>query len=321
MQVKSKVIITGANGFVGSAAFNKISELEQYTVSGAVRHNTEKSSFISIGDMNYETDWSNILRGQNVVIHTAARAHVMIDEAINPLAEYRRVNVEASVNLAKQAARAGVNRFIFISSIKVNGNGGERSRVYYHNDPPAPEDNYGISKAEAEVELKKIAEDTGMEMVIIRPTLIYGPDVKGNFNSLIKLVCWGLPLPLGAIHNCRSMVAIDNLIDLIVTCIDHPKASGQTFLVSDDQDMSTTELLEVMAHSFNKKAILIPIPAKLLHIAARLLGREAIVDRLCGSLKVDITHTKETLDWRPPVTMEQQLAKIVESMHLSSRSI
>lgn len=321
MQVKSKVIITGANGFVGSATFKKISELEQYAVSGIVRHNTKKNNFISIGDINSETDWSNILRDQNVVIHTAARAHVMIDKAVNPLAEYRRVNVEASVNLAKQAAAAGVNRFIFISSIKVNGDGGESTRVYYHNDPPAPEDNYGISKAEAEVELKKIAEDTGMEMVIIRPTLIYGPDVKGNFNSLIKLVCRGLPLPLGAIHNCRSMVAIDNLIDLIVTCIDHPKASDQTFLVSDDQDMSTTELLEVMAHSFNKKAILIPIPAKLLHIAARLLGKEAIVDRLCGSLKVDITHTKDTLGWRPPVTMEQQLAKIVESMHLSSRNI
>lgn len=321
MTIKRRVIITGANGFVGSSLFDRVNKLDQYIVSGTVRSHSQQKNIFPIGNINSSTDWSEVLRDQHIVIHTAARAHVMKDKSVDPLAEYRSVNVGASLKLAEQAAKAGVKRFIFISSIKANGEGREDKHAYSYNDMLAPEDEYGVSKAEAEVGLKKIATKTGMEMVIIRPTLIYGPGVKGNFSLLMRLASRGLPLPLGAIHNYRSMVALENLIDLIVTSIDHPKAANETFLVSDDQDVSTTELLHKMAYAFGKKAKLIPIPMSWLIGGATLFGKKAMVDRLCGSLQVDITHTKETLGWKPPVTMEQQLAKIVASMQLSSQDV
>ncbi len=313
------ILITGANGFIGHAILTHLRKMGQYPASGCIRARNlikmlDDDCLFTVGELNAETDWFNALRDQQVVIHTAARAHIMKDGVKDPLAEYRRVNVEGSLNLAKQAAKAGVKRFIFISSIKTNGEGGRDGHVYIHDDQPAPEDSYGISKAEAESGLKKIAVETGMDVVIIRPTLVYGPGVKGNFSALIRLARRGLPLPLGAIHNCRSMVALDNLIDLIITCIDHPNAANQTFLVSDDHDVSTTELLQKMAHAFGKKARLLPIPMSWIRRVASLLGKKAVADRLCGSLQVDITHTKETLGWKPPVTMEQQLAKIAVSM-------
>lgn len=315
-----RVLVTGASGFVGRALFEHIQDVNKHHVFGSVRTAAlARESLFTVGELGANTNWMEALLGQKVVIHVAARAHIIKDTIIDPLAEYRRVNVEGTVNLARQAATQGVKRFIFISSIGVNGN--STQYPFSINDKASPWDDYSQSKFEAEEELKKICLETGMEYVILRPPLVYGMKAPGNFGKLLKAVVKGLPLPLGAIHNRRSMVALDNLIDLIITCIDHPNAANQTFLVSDEQDVSTTDLLKKMAHAFGKKARLIPIPMSWIRATASLLGKKAVADRLCGSLQVDITHTKETLGWKPPVTMEQQLAKIAASMQSSSRDV
>lgn len=312
-------LVTGANGFVGHAILKKLTEIEGYKSSGAVRmvalnQATSRPKIFNIGNLEEGGDWSEALNGQQVVIHTAARTHIMDDAVVDPLMEYRKVNVEGTLHLAKQAASAGVRRFIFLSSIKVNGESTVTGSSFKYTDRAMPEDPYGVSKAEAEDGLWQISKDTGMEIVIIRPPLVYGPGVKANFASMMRLASKNFPLPLGAVYNRRSMVALDNLISLIVTCIDHPQAANQLFLVSDDRDVSTTELLRMMTHAFGKKARLIPIPMSWIQSGASLLGKKAVADRLRGSLQVDITHTKETLGWRPPVTIEQQLAKIAASM-------
>jgi nucleoside-diphosphate-sugar epimerase len=246
------------------------------------------------------------------VIHAAARAHIMKDEVADPLAEYRRVNVDGTLNLARQAAAAGVKRFIFISSIKVNGEQTPLGQPFTADDTPAPEDAYGISKWEAEQGLQQLATETGMEVVIIRPPLVYGPGVKGNFASMIKLVAKGLPFPLGAIHNQRSLVAVDNLVDLIITCIDHPVAANQVFLAGDGQDLSTTELLRGVAKAMGKPARLIPVPSSLLMLGATLLGKKAVAQRLLGSLQVDIAKARNLLGWEPPVSVEEGLERCFE---------
>lgn len=318
-------LVTGANGFVGHAILKKLTKIEGYKSFGAVRmvalnQATSWPKNFNIGNLEEGGDWSEALNGQQVVIHTAARTHIMDDAVVDPLMEYRKVNVEGTLHLAKQAASAGVRRFIFLSSIKVNGESTVTGSSFKYTDRAMPEDPYGVSKAEAEDGLWQISKDTGMEIVIIRPPLVYGPGVKANFASMMRLASKNFPLPLGAVYNRRSMVALDNLISLIVTCIDHPQAANQLFLVSDDRDVSTTELLRMMTHAFGKKARLIPIPMSWIQSGATLLGKKAVADRLCGSLQVDITHTKETLGWKPPVTIEQQLAKIAASM-LSPRDV
>lgn len=319
---KNNILITGANGFVGKALFTYVKDSHQYTVKGAVRKTSQQdTSLFSVGDIDATTDWSNALLDKNVVVHIAARAHVINNLVADPIAEYRRVNVDGTLNLAKQAVSAGVKRFIFISSIGVNG-GYQQIKPFLYSDSPAPWDDYTKSKYEAEIELWDISSRTGMEVVVIRPPLVYGANAPGNFGKLINAIVNEHWLPLGGlIDNLRSFVAVDNLVDLIVTCIDHPKAANQTFLVSDDRDVSTTQLLRIMAHAFGKKARLIPIPMSWIRGVASLLGKKAVADRLCGSLQVDITHTKETLGWKPPVTMEQQLAKIAASMQSSSRDV
>jgi nucleoside-diphosphate-sugar epimerase len=259
--------------------------------------------------MDALTNWSATLAGVEVVIHTAARAHIMRDEAADPLAEYRKVNVEGTLSLARQAANAGVRRFIFISSIKVNGEATADARAFSASDEPAPEDAYGVSKLEAEQGLMRLAAETGMAIVIIRPPLVYGPGVKGNFASMIKLVEKGLPLPLGAIHNKRSLVGIDNLVDLIIRCIDHPAAANQVFLVGDGEDLSTTELLHDVGKAMGKSVRLIPVPAEILQFGATLLGKKAMAQRLLGSLQVDISKTRKILDWKPPYTVEEGLRR------------
>jgi len=213
------------------------------------------------------------------------------------------------LNLARQAADAGVKRFIFVSSIKVSGESTELNCPYRSSDKPNPVDPYGISKFEAEEGLKALAADTNMDVVIIRPTLVYGPGVKANFLNMMKWLNKGIPLPLGAIHNKRSLVALDNLVDLIMTCIDHPKAGNETFLVSDDHDVSTTELLKLLGHALGKQSLLLPVPMSAINVAAKLLGKADFSQRLCGSLQVDINHTKQTLDWQPPYSIEQALLK------------
>jgi len=265
-------------------------------------------------------DWTLALAGVEVIIHTAARVHVMKDKAINPLIEFRTTNVTGTLTLARQAAQVGVKRFIFISSIKVNGEGTLLGCPYTADDAPAPVDPYGISKMEAEQGLKALAAETGMEVVIIRPVLVYGPGVKANFRSMMHWLNKGVLLPLGAINNRRSLVAINNLVDLIVTCIDHPAAANQIFLVSDGEDLSTTELLGRMAKALGKPARLLPVPSFLLRAGAALIRKNNIAQRLCGSLQVDIEKTRSLLGWNPPVSVDEALKRTAKSFQSSLRN-
>lgn len=304
------VLITGANGFVGNALCARL-KAEGRKPRCAVRTQTQNENSIAVGDIGPNTEWTKALHGIDSVIHTAARAHIMKDEVPDPLAEYRKVNVDGTLNLARQAAHAGVQRFIFISSIKVNGEQTLLGKPFTPDDPPAPEDPYGISKHEAEQGLQQLAQETGMEVVIIRPPLVYGPGVKGNFASMVRLVEKGIPLPLGAIHNKRSLVALDNLVDLIVTCIDHPAAANQVFLAGDGEDVSTTELLRGVAKAMDKTARLIPVPAGMLMLGATLLGKKAVAQRVLGSLQVDISKARNVLGWVPVVSVDDALKKAV----------
>lgn len=304
----NNILQTGATGFVGGAVLNRLTA-ERDDITAAVRKpQTElpaNARKVVVPDLDAGTDWSEALEACSVVIHSAARVHVMNDQSNDPLAEFRKVNVEGTLNLARRAAAAGVKRFIFISSIKVNGEDTAPGRPYTAFDTPVPQDPYGISKMEAEEGVRLIAQETGMEVVIIRPVLVYGPEVKANFRSMMSWMNKGVPLPLGAINNKRSLVSLDNLVDLIVTCIDHPAAANQTFLVSDDEDLSTTEMLRRMARALGKPARLIPVPSAWLESGAALLGKRAVAQRLCGSLQVDIRHTRETLNWTPPVSVDE----------------
>lgn len=309
-----RTILTGANGFVGSRLFSLLERGSTFKVVGLCRrlpHSGSRLSLHAVGDLNH-ADLSALLSGGDVLVHAAARAHIMKDEMADPLAEYRRVNVDGTLNLARQAVAAGVKRFVFISSIKVNGEATVNAKAFHADDVPAPEDAYGQSKLEAEQGLMKLADETGMEVVIIRPPLVYGPGVKGNFASMIKLVEKGLPLPLGAINNKRSLVGIDNLVDLVIRCIDHPAAANQVFLAGDGEDLSTTELLRAVGKAMGKPARLIPVPVGLLQFGATLLGKKAMAQRLLGSLQVDISKTCELLDWQPPYTVEEGLRRCFE---------
>lgn len=308
-----KIAVTGATGFVGSALLNTLAAICSYELVGLSR--SENNSFPSgvhhllIGDLVSQKDLVQKLQGVDVLIHTAARAHIMNDKAPDPLAEFRQVNMAATLNLAHQAAEAGVRRFIFISSVKVNGEQTEPAQRFTAEDIPAPKDPYGISKWEAEKGLKNIALETGMELVIIRPALIYGPGVKGNFVSMIRLLEKGLPLPLGAIHNKRSLLALDNLLDFIITCIEHPKAANQVFLASDGEDLSTSDLLYGVATAMGKPSRLYPIPAGVLQLVANLLGKQDMANRLLGSLQMDISKAQELLGWSPPISVNEGLKR------------
>lgn len=303
------VLLTGASGFLGRGLVAQLSQHASIALILALRSRSSDSELPVhvVGGLSADTDWTQAVAGQQVVIHAAARAHIMKDEVADPLAEYRRVNVEGTLNLARQAAVAGVKRFIFISSIKVNGESTSLGKPFLASDVPAPEDPYGLSKMEAEQGLLQLADETGIELVIIRPPLVYGPGVKGNFASMIKLVEKGLPLPLGAIHNRRSLVGIDNLVDLIVRCVDHPGAANRVFLAGDGEDLSTTELLRAVGRAMGRPTRLIPVPVAVLQWGATLLGKKAMAQRLLGSLQVDISQTCELLDWKPPYTMEEGL--------------
>ncbi len=306
-----KILVTGANGFVGSALCAELARRE-CSVRGVVREPSRSAGLrcelVNVGDIGPATDWSEALEGVEVVAHLAARVHVMRDSASDPLAEFRRVNVAGTLNLARQAVDAGVRRLVFISSIGVNG-AETFDMPFTPEDKAAPHSPYAISKHEAELGLRQIAQETGLEVVIIRPPLVFGPDAPGNFNKLLRIVHKGIPLPLGAIHNQRSLVALDNLVDLIVTCLHHPAAANQTFLVSDGEDLSTTALLRRTAAALGRPARLIPVPAPVLRTVARLLGKADFAQRLCGSLQVDISKTRELLGWSPLVSVDEALRK------------
>jgi len=310
---KQRILLTGASGFVGTAIQQRIITDSQYNITIAVRRAVNASPTVravQVTELTAETDWSEALQDVNLVVHAAARAHVMRDEVADPLAEYRKVNVEGTLSLARQAAAAGAKRFVFISSIGVNGN--INTAPFTADDEAKPAEIYAQSKWEAEQGLGQIARETGLELVIIRPPLVYGPDAPGNFGSLVRWIAKGLPLPLGAIHNKRSLVSLDNLVDLIVTCLDHPSAANQVFLAGDGEDVSTTDLLRGVAQAMGKPARLLPVPAGLLQLGATLLGKKAMAQRLLGSLQVDITKNRDVLGWQPPLTVAEGLARCFE---------
>jgi nucleoside-diphosphate-sugar epimerase len=307
------ILVTGATGFVGNAVLQRLlAEDQSRRVTVAVRRDGQKWPLRVLprvtGDLAPASDWSVALDGVSAVIHCAARVHVMADNAANPLDEFRRVNLHGTLNLARQAAAAGVLRFVFVSSIGVNG-AETFQNPFTDQDQAVPHSPYALSKYEAELGLHALAAETGMEVVIIRPPLVYGPGAPGNFGSLMRWLLRGVPLPLGAIHNQRSLVALDNLVDLILTCLTHPAATNQTFLVSDGEDVSTTELLRRMGQALGCSVRLVPVPVSWLKLAAAIVGKRDVAQRLCGSLQVDIEKTRRLLGWTPPISLDEGLKR------------
>ncbi|MES2826458.1 MAG: SDR family oxidoreductase [Pseudomonadota bacterium] len=312
------VLVTGATGFVGAALLQYLKGHDDFNPIGAVRadikkHYADDIERVNIGNISAKTDWSHALQGTNVIVHTAGRAHILKESSDNALAEFRAINVEGTLNLAKQAITAGVSRFVFISSIKVNGEETLPNQPFSEDILKPPIDAYGLSKYEAECALYALAKNTTMDVVIIRPPLVYGPGVKANFLNLMKGLHKGLPLPLGAVHNFRSLVAIENLVNFIAVCITNPSAANQTFVVSDGNDLSTTKLLVLLGRALGRPARLLPIPTSWLYFAAGLMGKKSVAQRLCGNLQVDIRKATKVLNWCPPVTVEAALQNTASS--------
>lgn len=307
----SRIALTGGTGFVGGRLLERLGEEGLSVLSlgrSAQAGSSSEHVFLDLGDASFGVEDS--LRSVDVVIHCAARAHVMDETLDDPLAAYLQFNTESTLRLATQAAAAGVRRFIYLSSVKALGESTRIDEPFAYDSPLAPEDDYGISKARAEDGLCELAARTGMEVTIIRPPLVYGRGVKANFAAMMRLAGRNLPLPLASVRNKRSMVAMDNLIDLIVTCVSHKDAGNQTFMVSDDADVSTPELLSAMTRAYGKNPRLLPCPPSALSVGASVLGKRAVAERLLGSLQVDIEHTKQVLGWTPSVKLEDVLKEM-----------
>ncbi len=302
------IAVTGATGFVGSALCSHLRAHGHHVVP-AVRRAAGLPDEMAVGAITATTDWRSALAGCQAVVHLAARVHVMHDTATDPLALFRATNTDATLNLARQAAKAGVKRFVFVSTIKVNGEG--RDKPYVETDAPAPEDAYAISKWEAEQGLRQIEQETGLEVVVLRPPLVYGPGVKANFRRLLDTVARGWPLPLGAIHNRRSLLYLGNFVDAIRTCVEHPAAAGQLFLIDDGRPVSTPELIREVARAMGRPARLLAVPVGMLEFAGALLGKRDAVKRLTGSLWVDSSLIRSRLGWTPPYSMAVGLAATV----------
>lgn len=304
------IMVTGANGFVGQALCAAIWERDMplLLVTG-----TNKPAIFGttiFKKIQPSTDWHTDLKNVDAVVHLAARVHMVHDPSPDPLRDYRLVNVDATLNLATQCAAAGVRRFVYLSSIKVNGEA-TTDLLFSESNIPAPSDPYGISKHEAEVALRRLGQETGMEIVIIRPPLVYGPRVKANFLRLMRWVRRGIPLPLASVDNRRSMIYVGNLVDVILRCLAHNDAAGRTFVVSDGHDVSIPELIRVLASAMGRRPMLLPMPPAALRLAASLAGRGAAAERLLNSLQVDIEYTRKTLEWNPPYSFEAGIEETV----------
>ncbi|MCC5879162.1 MAG: SDR family oxidoreductase [Idiomarina sp.] len=301
--------ISGANGFLGRAL---VDSLGANNMRSFGRQKSTCVEHVNFDLAHSDALNSNSLIGVDCFFHCAARVHVMEESAEEALPKFQQLNVDATLGLASKCVEAGVSRFVFISSIKVNGEETSKDQLFSRKSKPKPQDPYGQSKMEAELALLEIGRSSGMEIVIIRPPLIYGPGVKANFRKLLKLIDKGIPLPLGGVSNLRSLVGLNNLVDLIVTCSRHPAAVNQVFLVSDNDDVSTPELVRRIGKSFNKKIRLLFIPESVLRLAGKVTGKSEQVQRLCSSLQVDIAHTMQMLDWKPPFSMQAQLDETVK---------
>ena len=332
----STVLVTGANGFIGRALCDTLLG-HGHVVRGAVRRSdvilNSKISYVTVGEINGQTDWSSALTGVDVVIHLAARVHVMKETSTDPLAEFRRTNVDGTEHLARSAAANGVGRMVFVSSIKVNGEStfpvtssslkkippnpplikwGMIKPVFSETDSANPQDPYGVSKWEAELALHRVATETGLEVVIVRPPLVYGAGVKGNFAQMLKVLAKGIPLPLASVSNLRSLVYIGNFVDALLKCATHPAAADQTYLVSDGEDVSTPDMLRLLGEAMGHPARLLTCPQALLALAGRLLGKSDQIDRLLGSLQVDSSKIRRELNWQPPYSLQQGLQATAE---------
>ena len=326
-----KILVTGATGFIGRNLCAFLKE-KGYSVRAAVRNSMRDiagvDEYMQVGDIDQTTDWHQALDGVNAVIHLAARVHIMDDKANDPIEAFRKVNVLGTELLAQLAAKAGVKRFIFISSVKVNGEKtegrgqraegrgkeGELKEAFSERDVPEPQDAYGISKLEAENVLKKIADETNLQIVILRIPLVYGPGVKANFKNLIKIASAGLPLPFKGIRNLRSFLYLGNLTHAVIACIDHPKAAGETFMISDGEDISTPELINKIAFALNKKPVLFPFNLKILRAFCKIIGKSEELEKLTGSFLVDSSKIRNLLGWKAPFTMEEGLKETVRRL-------
>jgi nucleoside-diphosphate-sugar epimerase len=310
------ILVTGASGFVGQASCSVLLARGR-AVRAAVRSVSSMPlvdglDVVAVGQVDGQTDWSAALAGVDCVIHCAARAHVMYETEADALAAYRAVNVAGTQRLAEQAAALGVRRLVYLSSIKVNGEQTALGAPFWFSDAPAPEDPYGVSKWEAEQALWAVSAQTGLEVVVVRPPLVYGPGVKGNLLRLLRWVARGVPLPLGAVHNQRSLVGLSDLVDLLLRCAEHPAAAGQIFLASDGQDLSTPQLIRLMAEGMNRPARLLPVPVALLQAGGSLLGKRGEIERLVGSLQVESGYTQAQLGWTPPVSVADGVREMAQ---------
>lgn len=317
-----KILITGASGFIGRVLVSTLAEKNYKCIASLfdkkdsqvfTQHTLDKCEISVVGDINFETDWKEILKEVDVIIHLAARVHIMNDSESDSLAlaAFRIVNVEGTKRLVELAVAAKVKRFVFISSLHVNGSVSSCA-PFSEEDKPNPLSPYAVSKWEAEQYLNDITKKTNMEIVIIRLPLVYGPGVKANFLSLLNLTKIGLPLPVGLLNSKRSIISVNNVVDFIICCIEHPRAANETFLISDDNDISTKELFVRLVKLFGKRPLLLPIPPKILYILGTLLGKREIVDRLCAPLQVNITKAKTLLDWKPIQTLDNGFKETVE---------
>jgi nucleoside-diphosphate-sugar epimerase len=311
------IAVTGAGGFIGSSLVARLVS-PAIAVRGFVRRldcseNIDNLNYsVTSAEINAFTYWKAALTGVDCVIHCAARAHVTQETEADPLAAYRHVNVAGTRRLAEEAVDAGVRRLVFLSSIGVLGLNTSERGPFLDFDPPGPLEDYAVSKWEAERALWDISAQTGLEVVVVRPPLVYGPGVKGNLLRLLKLLSLGVPLPLGAVQNKRSLIGLDNLVDLLIRCVYHPAAAGETFLVSDGEDLSTPDLLSHMAAAMGRSVRLFPVPVPLLRLAGAALGKRAEIDRLVGSLQIDSSHTRQVLGWVPPVSVQEGIRRMVQ---------